>query len=143
MQSEIDDGHQHQQRRQERVNKELDAGVDPSLATPDADYEVHRHQHHFPCHIEEEEIARHEYAEHAAGENQQQRVIAAHFSADARPASERRQWHDEGRQQNHHQRDSIDSGSSLPGRPGGTLVIAGLVLLVGITRRWPRSAVRR
>src|SRR5438105_6272353 len=108
MQSEVDDRYQHQQRWQERVDEELDAGADAALSAPNADYEIHRDQHYFPRHVEQKEIARHEYAEHAAGQNQQQRVIAAHLGTNAGPASERRQRHDERRQKDHHQRDSVD-----------------------------------
>ncbi len=51
-----DDPRQHEHRARHRVQKEFDGGVNAAVVTPDADQEVHRHQHHFPEHIEEEEI---------------------------------------------------------------------------------------
>ena len=56
---------QHQHRAGQRVEEELDRRVQPAVAAPDADQEVHRHQHHFPEQVEQEEIERHENAQHA------------------------------------------------------------------------------
>jgi hypothetical protein len=47
-----DDGQQHEQTSGHGKQKELDGGVDPALASPDADDEIHRHQHDLPEDIE-------------------------------------------------------------------------------------------
>ena len=65
-----DDAGQHQQRADDRVNDELDSGVDAALAAPDADEQVHRHEHDFPVEIEEEQVHRHEDADQAGFERQ-------------------------------------------------------------------------
>ena len=59
------DAEQHQHAAGQGVEEELDGGVELSRAAPDADDEVHRHQHEFPEDVEQEEIERHEYADHA------------------------------------------------------------------------------
>src|SRR5581483_9166773 len=52
---EPEDREQHEHRSGERVEEELDRGVELSRPAPDADDEVHRHEHDFPEEIEEEE----------------------------------------------------------------------------------------
>jgi hypothetical protein len=47
---------QHEQAAGHGEEEELHRRVDPPLPSPDADDEVHRHQHDFPEDIEEEEI---------------------------------------------------------------------------------------
>jgi hypothetical protein len=89
-QAEIYDGDQHEERANHRVDEELHARVDTTLAAPDADDEVHRHEHHFPHHVEQEEIQRHEHAEHSGREDQHQRVVAVRARPNACPASEDR-----------------------------------------------------
>ncbi len=59
------DRHEHEERAEEGVDEELDGRVEPVLPAPDPDDEVHRDQHHFPEHVENEEIEREEYPEHA------------------------------------------------------------------------------
>ena len=140
MQTEIDDRHQHQERWQEGVDEELDAGVDAPFPAPYADDKVHRHQHHFPHHVEQEKIAREEHANHAAAENQEQRVVAADLGANARPAAKDRQRHDEGGQQHHHQGDAIDAQRKAnPPRGNPGLVDRSLPALVRWVERPPEA----
>ncbi len=73
-----EDGDQHQQAAGHGVEEELDRRVDPPLAAPDADQEVHRDQHDLPEDVEEEEVVGDQGAEHAGGEQQ-------HGGAEERP----------------------------------------------------------
>jgi hypothetical protein len=66
---------QHQHRASQCVEEELDRRVEFARAAPDADQEVHRDQHGFPENEEEEEIERHEDAEHAGLQNQEPDVV--------------------------------------------------------------------
>ena len=58
------DGDQHQQRTDERVEKELEARIDAPLAAPNADDEKHRDQAAFEEQIEQHQIQRAEHADH-------------------------------------------------------------------------------
>ena len=69
------DRQQHQHRSGQRVEEELDRGVELPRAAPDADDEVHRHEHDFPEDVEEEEVERAERADHAGLQHEQQRVV--------------------------------------------------------------------
>ena len=42
------DRNQHQETPGLGKDEKLDGGIDPALMSPDADQEVHGHQHHFP-----------------------------------------------------------------------------------------------
>ena len=75
MEIEEQDAQQHQHRASQGVEEKLDRGVKLARAAPDADQQVHRDQHGFPENEEEEEIERHEDAEHAGLQNQKPDVI--------------------------------------------------------------------
>ena len=62
---ERQDREQHDHRSRQRVDEELDRGVEFPRTAPDADDEVHRHEHDFPENVEEEEVERAERADHA------------------------------------------------------------------------------
>ena len=47
-------GGQHKNRTDHRVQEELNRGVDAAIMTPNTDEEVHRYQHNFPEHVEKE-----------------------------------------------------------------------------------------
>ena len=59
-------------------------GVDAARAAPDADDEVHRHEHDLPEHVEEGEVEGDEAAEHARLEDQEGDREAAHLLLDVR-----------------------------------------------------------
>ena len=59
------DADQHQQRADQGVDEELDRREDAVFRAPDADEQGHRDQHQLPEDVEDEEIERHEDAEHA------------------------------------------------------------------------------
>ncbi len=73
-----EDADQHQQAAGHGEEEELDRGVDPPLAAPDPDEQVHRDQHDLPEDVEEEEVPGEQRAEHAGGEQQ-------HRGAEGRP----------------------------------------------------------
>ena len=75
MEIEEQDAQQHQHGAEQRVEEELDGRVKFARAAPDADQQIHRDQHRFPENEEEEEIERHEDAEHAGLENQEPDVV--------------------------------------------------------------------
>ena len=58
------DRDQHQERPDERVQDELDRGVDPVGAAPDADDQVHRDQDDLPEDVEQEHVQGDEHADH-------------------------------------------------------------------------------
>ena len=72
---ERQDAQQHEHRAEQRVEEELDCRIQPPPVPPDADQEVHRHQHDLPEDVEQEEIQRHEDAQHAGFQEQQAAVI--------------------------------------------------------------------
>src|SRR5689334_14649023 len=53
---EKDDAQEHQHGTEQRVQKELDSGVQLPRTTPDTDQQIHRHQHRFPEYEEQEEV---------------------------------------------------------------------------------------
>ena len=96
------DGDQHQQAPRHREEEELDRRVDPPLAAPDADQQVHRDQHHFPEDVEQEEVVGEQRAEHAGGEQEERGAEQRPVLADPLPRAE----HHDRQQQDaeHHER---------------------------------------
>ena len=84
------DGKQHQHGTEQRVEEKLDGGVEFSRAAPDADQQVHGDQHGFPENKEQEEIQRHEDAQHAGLQNQKPDVVFLHPVFDRGPRGEDR-----------------------------------------------------
>ena len=72
-------GDQHQHTAEQRVEKELDGRILFARSAPNADQEIHRQQHHFPEHVEQEEIQRDENAQHARHEQQEKNAVALHL----------------------------------------------------------------
>jgi hypothetical protein len=71
---ERQDAEQHDDAADQGIEEELDRRVEAVGAAPDADEEIHRHQHHFPEQEEEQEVERHEGAEHPGLQHQQEDV---------------------------------------------------------------------
>src|SRR6267378_2260679 len=59
------DRQQHHHRASQRIEEELDSRIEPAVTAPHADQEIHRHEHHFPENVKEEEVQRKENADHA------------------------------------------------------------------------------
>ena len=60
-----EDRQQHQDRTSQGEQEELKGRVDPPLATPDTDQEVHRHQGEFPENVEKNQVQRQKDTHHA------------------------------------------------------------------------------
>ena len=69
---QCDEGNEHERRSEHRVQEELERCVLTILATPDTDHEVHRQQHHFEEHEEQDEVLRNEGSGHTCLQNQHQ-----------------------------------------------------------------------
>ena len=76
------DRDEHEQRADERVEDELDRGVDAVGAAPDADDQVHRDEHELPEDVEEEHVEREEHADHADLEHQEGDHVLLHALLD-------------------------------------------------------------
>src|SRR5687768_862542 len=94
-----DDADEHEQRSREREDDELQRRVDAALAAPDADDQVHRHEHQLEEHVEEEEVEREEHADHADLEQEESGHELRHALLD-RPAA-RIDDRDEGEERRH------------------------------------------
>ncbi len=119
---ERDDREQHDDRARERVQEELDRGVELARAAPDADEEVHRHEHHFPEHVEQEEVERAEDADHPRLEEEEERVVLLLALRDRR---ERRVDGDEGeerREEDQERRDAVHAERVLRAEGGDPVV---------------------
>ena len=81
-------GQQHEHRAGQGVEEELEGGIDPARAAPDADDEVHRDQHTFEEDVEDHEIQRAEHADHHGFQHQEGEHEFAHPGLDAFPAGE-------------------------------------------------------
>ena len=83
------------------------------VAAPDADQEVHRHQHHFPEQEEEQEVERHERAEHARLQHEQEDVVLLHTLGDRRPRRQHRDEPHHRRQQDQQRAEAVDAEEIL------------------------------
>jgi hypothetical protein len=66
---------QHQHRAGQSVQEEFDGSVKLTRPAPNSDQQVHRHEHRFPEHEEQEKIERHEDAQHARLQHQKPDVV--------------------------------------------------------------------
>ncbi len=87
---------EHQDRAGQRVQEKLYRGVEAALAAPDADQEIHRHEHYFPENVEEDEVEGHENAEHAGLQQEKQDVIFFFAFFDCGPGRENRERAEDG-----------------------------------------------
>jgi hypothetical protein len=91
-----------------RIEEELEGGVDAAVVAPHADEEVHRDEHRFPEHEEQEEVDRHENAHEGGLEGQHQGEVGV----DPLRHVGRRQHGDreeQPRQYDHEQADAVDA----------------------------------
>ena len=118
---EVQDRDQHQQRPDHREQYELDSGVNLAPVSPDADQEVHRDQHHFPEHVEQEQIDREQRAEQAGLEHQHEETELARTLLDIAAAGiEKRQSNQDSRQQDQKQANAVNTemvGNAECGNP--------------------------
>ena len=90
MEVEEQNAQQHQDGAGQGVEEEFDGGVEFARASPDPDQQVHRDEHGFPEHEEEEEIERHKDAEHAGLKKQKPDVVFLDAILDRGPGREDR-----------------------------------------------------
>ena len=62
---QIKNADQHQEGTDHGVQYELDCGIDPSLASPYPDQEIHRDQHDFPENVKEHQVERAKHSDHS------------------------------------------------------------------------------
>src|SRR5437867_6747593 len=103
------DPDQHQHRAGERVKKKLDGGVKFSGTAPDSDQEIHRNQHDLPKHVENEEVERHENAEHSRLQQEHECVVFFDSLLDRIPGGENRDEPQKRGQKDHQNADSVDA----------------------------------
>ncbi len=117
---EQQDGHEHQHAADQRKEEELDGGVFPSWPTPNADEKIHRQQHHFPEHVEQEEVEGQKHAQHARFQQQKQDAVRPDVLDDG-PACPHRQHAQKRSQQHERQVDAVDAEEIIDvegGNPG-------------------------
>ena len=79
---EPQDGDQHQDGAEHRVQNEFHGGVDAAVVAPDADQEIHGDERQFPEDEEEEQVERDENADHGRFDYQQRDEEALHVFVD-------------------------------------------------------------
>jgi hypothetical protein len=103
---ERQDAQQHQHRTGQRIEEELDGRVQLSRAAPDADDEVHGHQHQFPEDVEQEEIEGNKHPDHARLQQQEHGVVSLDAVLSRVPGGENRE---EAHQRGEHQQQQADA----------------------------------
>ena len=82
-------GDEHQNRTEQSIKEKLNRRVFTTWTTPDTDQEIHRQKHHFPKHIEQEEIQRQKNSDHPGFQKQKQDTVSFHVFLNG-PASQNR-----------------------------------------------------
>ena len=116
--------HQHQGAAGHGVKDEFHRGVQTVFAAPHADHQVHGNQHRFPENEEQEEVERHEGAQHAGFEDQHEDHEFLHLGVDALPGAQQRNRRQQRRQHEQRQADAVDAdviGDAQPADPGRLL----------------------
>jgi hypothetical protein len=112
------DGQEHDDRTGERVEEELDGGIEAALAAPDADEEIHRNEHYFPKDVEEHEIERHEDTKHAGLEEEEEDVIFLFAFLNGGPGREDRDKAEDGGEHDHEETQTVNT-DGVTGANGG------------------------
>src|SRR6202167_2778206 len=101
---------QHEKRSNHREQHELDGGVNLAAMSPNADQEVHRNQHHFPEHVEQEQIDRKQRAEQPGLEHQHEEAELARPLFDIAAAGiKNRQGNQDSSQKNQKQTNAVNT----------------------------------
>ena len=143
---QVDDGDQGQQRAQQRIEEELERGVDFVRTAPDTDDQVHRNQRGLKEYIEQQAIQRTEYADHQAGQNQEGPHVLVHPLRDRLPRGDDHDHRDECRQRHEpkgqaiHTEVVVDIEAADPGRLLNELHRSGAELEAFIQRNCDRQA---
>ena len=102
--NEIKNRDEHQQRTEHREKHELEGGVKLAAVTPDADEEIHWHQHHFPKGIEQEQVDREQGTQKPSLEQQYEETELARARLDISAARVQQRQRDEQRSQYHEEK---------------------------------------
>src|ERR1700704_3275637 len=100
---------QHQNRASQRVKEKLDSCVELARTSPDANQQVHGHKHGFPEDEEEEEIERHENAEHAGLKDQEPDVVFLDAVLNRGPGRQDRDPAQQRREHDEQKGDAVDA----------------------------------
>ena len=100
---------QHDDRTDKRIEKELDRSVQAIGAAPDADDEIHRHQHHLPEDVEKEEIERRKDSKHPGLQEKQKDVVLLLSLAYVVPRAQRRDRSKQSREDDQNKGHPIDT----------------------------------
>ncbi len=119
---QIENRHEHQEAPEHRVERELDRRVDPPRTAPYADQQVHRHEHHFPKDVEEDEVEGEERAEHAGLEHEHEDHVLLHPSVNVTEGREHDEHRQERRQEHEEQAHAVDAEQVLNPEIGQPLV---------------------
>ena len=103
------DGEQHQHRAEQRVEEELEAGIDPARPAPHADDQEHRDEAALEEQIEQHQIERAEGADHQRLEHEERDHVFAHPALDRVPAREDADRHQRRGQDHERQRNAVDA----------------------------------
>ena len=103
------DGQQHQHRAEQRIEEELQAGIDAACATPNPDNQEHWDQAGFKEDVEQHDVERAEDADHQRFQNKERDHIFAHPLLDAFPARQDTERHQEGGQDHEQHRNAVDT----------------------------------
>ena len=106
---EREDTEQHHHAADQRIQEELDGRVQTAIAAPDADEEVHRDEHHFPEQEEQQEVERHEGAEHPRLQHEQEDVELLHTIGNRGPRGQHGDRSHHRRQQNQQDAEAVDA----------------------------------
>ena len=126
---------QHDDAADEGVQEKFDRRVQPPVASPDADEEIHRHEHDLPEQEEQQEVEADERSHHACLEDEQKDVVLLHALGNRRPRGKNRDGPEQGGQQHEQRAEAVDAQEVLRahrGNPGHPLheLIAGVLDVV-------------
>ena len=102
-------GEQHQHGAQQRVEEELEAGVDAPRAAPHADDQEHRDQAALEEQVEEDEVERAEDADHQRLQHEEGDHVLLDAVLDRLPARQDAQRHQERGEHHEQHRDAVDA----------------------------------
>jgi len=105
---QVNQGNEHQQRTQQRVQKELERRVDFVGTAPDANDEVHRYQGGFKEDIKQHTIQRTKDTDHETAQDQESAHVLVHPPRNDFPTGDHHNDIDKRRQQDEPHRDAIN-----------------------------------
>ncbi len=123
---EVDDqdGDQEQHRAEKRVEEELERGIDPARAAPDADDQIHRDQDRLEEQVEQHGVQGHEHADHHRVHDQKGDHVLLHPGVHRVPGADDDDQGQQRREQDEPDRDPVDAemvGDAEAGEPGRLL----------------------